>query len=247
MVGVLCQNSLLFDSILEYKRLLERDHFFYLEANDPDFDWIKFSKMVTGKELTPQYGKDIFHVQWEPEFLNLSDARGRRNLLPHTEASDYPRPPKYLALWCQKPADCGGGKTTLASVDGFLATLTAAEKKILMETTHYFGATSGIHANRTQGATHPILSFVDSNPILRFSCNYINHGDYSPDPENLVPFTPDPFLEDISRRLMAYFEESATGIRMKQYSLLLWDNECMVHSRTNYTDPTRKLDRIFLT
>lgn len=234
------------ESIASYQRQLDQQNFIYLQADDPDFDWIKFSKLVTGKTLMQQYGKDVFHVQWDPKFLNLSDARGKRQLLPHTEASDYPAPPKYLALWCQKPADCGGGKTTIASVSDFLAILTAAEKQKLMETTHYFGATNGIHANRTQGATHHLLSFVGEKPTLRFSCNYISHGDYSPDPENLAPFTPDPFLADISERLMRFFEANALRIRMSQYSLLLWDNESMLHSRTTYTDPTRKLERIFL-
>lgn len=235
------------ESIAKHQKLLDKQNFIYLQADDPDFDWIRFSKLVTGKTLMQQYGQDIFYVQWNDKFLNLSDARGKRQLLPHTEATDYPSPPKYLALWCQKPADCGGGKTTLASIPDFLETLTETEKKTLMETTHHFGATSGIHANRTQGAIHRILSFLGDKPIFRFSCNYINHGDYSPDPENLVPFTPDPFLGDISQRLMDYFEKNAMAIRMSQYSLLLWDNECIVHSRTKYEDATRKLERIFLT
>ncbi len=180
-------------SISQFQDLLKEQKFIYVETEDPDFDWIKLAKLVTGKELSLQYGKEIFHVKWEPEFLNFSDARGKRPLLPHTEASDYPSPPEYLALWCKKPADCGGGFTTMASVEGFLKTLTEAEREQLMDTQHYFGATGGVHAKRTAGATHTILSFDGDKPILRFSCNYIQHGDYSPDPENLKPFTPDPF------------------------------------------------------
>lgn len=233
-------------SIFEFQKLLGKQHFIYIPTENADFDWIKFSKLVTGKDLMPQYGQDIFHVQWEPGFLNLSDARGKRPLLPHTEASDYQNPPKYLALWCKKPANCGGGTTTLTHVSDFLKTLTEAEVQRLTETSHYFGATRGIHSNRTDGATHTILSFLGSKPIFRFSCNYITNGDYSPDPENLIPFTPDPFLGSISARLMDYFEKNAMGIRMEQYSLLLWDNESMLHSRTTYDDPSRKLDRIFL-
>ena len=233
-------------SISQYQQLLEQNHFIYLEAEVANFDWIQFAKSVTNEELRPQYGKEIFQVKYEPEFLKFSDARGQKPLLPHTEATDYPAPPKYLALWCKKPADCGGGLTTLAYVEGFLKTLTEAEKKKLMETRHYFGATGGVHANRTQGATHPILSFDGDKPILRFSCNYIKHGDYSPDPDNLTPFTPDPFLAEISDRFLEYYEENHMAIRMAQYSFLLWDNQCMAHSRTTYSDPTRILERIFL-
>lgn len=233
-------------SIDYYQQLLEQDHFIYVKTEQPNFDWSAFCRLVTGEELKLQYGQPIFHVKYQPEFLNLSDARGQRRLLPHTEATDYPNPPKYLALWCKKPADCGGGLTTLAYVEEFLQTLTAAEKKRLMETQHYFGATRGIHAKRTSGATHPILSFAGDKPILRFSCNYITHGDYSPDPENLIPFTPDPFLADISDRFMEYYEQNCLKIRMEQYSILLWDNQCMAHSRTTYSDPTRELERIFL-
>ncbi len=234
------------ESISKYQDLLEKNHFIYVETEDPNFDWIKFSKLITGEESRLQYGKELFHVKWEPEFLNFSDARGQKRLLPHTEATDYPNPPKYLVLWCKKPSDYGDGLTTLAYVEGFLKTLTEEEKKRLMETRHYFGATRGVHASRTKGATHPILSFDGNKPIFRFSCNYIQHGDYSPNPENLLPFTPDPFLAEISQRFIEYFEENQRAILMKQYSFLLWDNESMAHSRTTYTDPTRELERIFL-
>lgn len=232
--------------ISEYQQLLEKKHFIYLETKDANFDWQEFAKLLTGEDFMLQYGKPIFHVKYEPELLNFSDARGKKRLLPHTEATDYPNPPKYLALWCKKPADCGGGLTTLAYVEEFVNTLTAAEKKKLMETQHYFGATIGVHASRTQGAIHTILSYDGNKPTLRFSCNYITHGDYSPNPDNLVPFTPDPFLAEISDRLLKYFEENRLAILMEQYSLLLWDNRSMLHSRTTYNDPTRLLERIFL-
>ena len=234
------------ESIAKYQQLLEENHFIYLETEDPNFDWIGFAKSVTGDDLMLQYGKEIFQVKLEPEFMNFSDARGQRRLLPHTEATDYPNPPKYLSLWCEKPSDCGGGMTTLAYVKGFLETLTEGEKKRLMETEHYFGATRGVHASRTKGATHKILSFAGNKPVFRFSCNYIQHGDYSPDPENLIPFTPDPFLAEISHRFLEYYEQNQMKILMKQYSCLLWDNQCMAHSRTTYSDTTRILQRIFL-
>ena len=233
-------------SISEYRELLNHKHFIYVENEDPDFDWIEFSKSVTGEELRRQYGQEIFHVRLEPEFEKFSDARGAKLVLPHAEASDYPDPPKYLALRCRKPADCGGGMTTLADVEGFLQTLTEAEKQKLMETRHYFGATGGVHANRTNGAVHPILSFAENKPIIRFSYNYIKYGDYSPDPDRLQPFTPDLFLEDIADRLLAYYEQNHFTFHLKQYAFLLWDNQCMLHARTTYSDPTRHLERIFL-
>ncbi|MDY6783759.1 MAG: TauD/TfdA family dioxygenase [Cyanobacteriota bacterium] len=225
---------------------MEHNHFLYVESGDPNYDWIEFAKLVTGEELRLQYGKPIFHVRYEPEFLNFSDARGQKPLLPHTEATDYPNPPKYLALWCKKPSNCGGGLTTFAYVKGFLETLSEATQKKLMETRHYFGATQGVHAKRTEGATHPILSFDGNKPIFRFSCNYIAYGDYSPNPDCLKPFAPDPFLAEISDRFLEYFNENHMAIRMEQYSFLLWDNQCIAHSRTTYDDPTRQLDRIFL-
>lgn len=235
------------ESISRYQQLLKENHFIYLETEDPNFEWIKFAKLVTDRELMLQYGKEIFHVRWEPELLEFSDARGKKPVLPHTEASDYPKPPEYMALWCQQPADCGGGMTTLASVEGFLKTLTADQKKQLMETEHYFGATRGVHASRTKGAMHPILAFsADNKPILRFSYNYIKHGDYSPDPDNLKPFDPGAFLSEISDRFLEYYERNQMTIRMKKYSCLLWDNQCMIHSRSTYTDPNRVLERIFL-
>ncbi|NEO98267.1 MAG: TauD/TfdA family dioxygenase [Symploca sp. SIO2E9] len=234
------------ESIAKYQQLLEQKHFIYLETDAPNFNWIDFSKLVTGDELIPQYGKEIFQVQWEPELMEFSDARGKKPLLPHTEATDYQNPPKYLALWCQKPSGCGNGITTLAYVEGFLKTLTAEEKKKLMETRYEFSATRGVHSNRTKGATHTILSFSGDKPIFRFSCNYIKYGDYSPNPDNLKPFTPEPFLAEIADRFLEYYDQNHLAILMKQHSFLLWDNRCMAHSRTTYSDPTRKLERIFL-
>ncbi len=233
-------------SISKLQQVLQQNSFIYVETENPSFNWIEWAKLVTGEALKRQYGQEIFHVKWESKFVNLSDARGQRVLLPHLEASDYQNPPKYLALWCKKPANCGGGMTTLAYVEGFVKTLTEAEKKKLMETRHYFGASGGVHANRTEGAIHPILSFSGNKPILRFSCNYIKYGDYSPDPENLKPFTPDPFLAEITDRFIDYYEQNHLAIRMAQYSCLLWDNECMAHARTTYSDATRELERIFL-
>lgn len=233
-------------NISEYRQLLQKDGFIYVETGNSSFDWIEFAKSITGGKLGLQYGKEVFQVQLEPEFVNFSDARGAKPLLPHTEATDYLEPPKYLALWCHKPADCGGGITTLASIKGFLETLSAQEKQKLVETHHYFGAIRGVHASRTKGSTHPILSFSGEKPVFRFSCNYIQHGDYSPDPDNLGSFTPDPFLAEINDKLLAYYEQNHLAIRMKKHSLLLWDNECMIHCRTVYQDTSRKLERIFL-
>jgi alpha-ketoglutarate-dependent taurine dioxygenase len=234
-------------SISKFQKLLKQNHYIYVDNDDPDFDWIKFCKSVTGYELIPQYGNEIFEVKWIPEFMNFSDARGAKPVLPHTEASDYPNPPKYMALWGKKPANCGGGMTTFAYVKEFLKTLTEEEKTKLTETTHYFGATNGVHANRTNGAIHPLLSFDDDNkPIFRFSYNYIKYGDYSPDPDNLKPFTPDSFLGEISDRFIEFYEQNHIAIKIKQHSFLLWDNQCLAHARTTYSDPTRELNRIFL-
>lgn len=178
--------------------------------------------------------------------MNFSDARGAKPVLPHAEASDYENPPKYLALCCKKPANCGGGATTFAYVEEFVKTLTKEEKTKLMETKHYFGATKGVHANRTNGAIHPILSYSEDKPVIRFSYNYIKYGDYSPNPDLISSFTPDPFLEEISDRFLAFYEKHHIAINIKQNSFLLWDNECLVHARNIYTDPTRELERIFL-
>ncbi len=233
-------------SISNYEKLLSQNHYIYLENNDPNFEWVKFCRLVTGCELIPQYGKEIFEVKWIPELIDFSDARGAKPVLFHAEASDYEKPPKYLALWGKKPANCGGGATTFAYVEEFLKTLTEEEKTKLMETKHYFVATRGVHSNRTKGAVHPILSYSDDKPVIRFSYNYIKYGDYSPNPDNIKPFTPDPFLEEISDRFLEYYEKHHIAINIKQNSFLLWDNECLVHARTTYTDPNRELQRIFL-
>lgn len=234
-------------SIADQQKNLEEQGFIYLKTSNPEFDWRNFCKSVANCDLIHQYGHGLdFQVKSQPSFLNLSDAKSQKTLLPHTEASDYQTPPKYLALWCKKPSACGGGATTLARVDGFLPELTETAISRLMQTEYFFGSRNGVHKNRTQGATAPILSFPDNKLNFRYSYNLFKYGDYSPNPDNLDEFTPDPFIETFAERFLQYFERSHFSIRMEQHSLLLWNNQSIVHSRTGYTDPTRELERIFL-
>jgi hypothetical protein len=234
-------------SIANQKTILAEQGFVYLETGDPEFDWIKFCEAVTSLDLIPQYKQGwIFSVKSQQSFLNLSDAKSQKTLLPHTEASDYQVPPKYLALWCKQPSACGGGATTLVRISGFLSELSEAEVSQLMQTEYFFGSRNGVHKNRTEGAIAPILSFPDGKLNFRYSYNLFKYGDYSPNPDNLEDFTPDPFVEAIAEKFLTYFERRHFAIQMEQYSLLLWNNQSIAHSRTAYTDPTRELARIFL-
>jgi alpha-ketoglutarate-dependent taurine dioxygenase len=230
-----------------YKKKLEEDGYIHLENNDREFNWMKFSKDVTECKLLEQYHHGlIFQVKSQPQFLNLSDAKSQKTLLPHTEASDYKNPPKFLVLWCKMHSSCGGGATTLVDIKGFLQKLTEAEKRKLMQTQCFFGSRTGVHKNRTPGVITPILSFSDGKPNFRYSYNLLKYGDYSPNLDALEEFTPDPFVAEIAERFLKYFEDNHFSINMKQNSLLLWDNRSMVHSRTAYIDPARELKRIFL-
>lgn len=234
-------------SPMDCKSHLKENNFLYLQTDDPKFGWVEFSRKITGCELTPQYGNQlVFHVKSEPEFLELSDAKSQNALLPHTEASDFQTPPKYMALWCEEPSSCGGGATTLSRVQSFLPHLSKEELIKLMSTPLCFKASNGIHIGRTGGAISPILSFVDGKPKFRFSYNYLKHGDYSPNPDHTMTYTPEPFVENICDRFLNHFERTCVAISMKRYSLLLWDNEQIVHSRKLFTDQKRSLKRIFL-
>lgn len=237
-------------NLIKFQRELEETGVIYLETEEPNFNWIKFCTNITQSDLILQYNQEvIFKVKFKLEFAKYSDAKSQNELLPHTESSDYVTPPKYLALWCEQPSNCGGGATTLASVEGFLRQLTEEEQKKLMETICFFGARSGIHQNRTKGVFAPILLFNRNKPNFRFSYNLLKYGDYSPNNDQLdqlEKFIPNPFIAEIADKFLNYYQENNMGIVMKKYSLLLWNNQTMVHSRTAYKDPNRELHRIFL-
>jgi alpha-ketoglutarate-dependent taurine dioxygenase len=209
----------------------------YVHVTDiPDgFDYPRF--LATFGEFYPgPSGELIEDVSPEAGMDDVYYGGNQQALLPHTECYEFDGlPPRYLALWCVVPPSGGGGETTLLDTAPLLADLTGAERNALRRRDFEFRASAGLQRRGfTQRAFHPVLDSVDTLPVLRFSCNNV-----------VVPghaAAASAFL----KRTRLIFEAEHTAITYRRNDLLHWDNWRMLHSRTAFEDPTRRLRRVQL-
>ncbi len=218
-----------------FRALLEREGYVHLHGLPEGFDHLEF--LTRYGELMPQYdGELIWSIRALERFDDLYHSLNTKPLNPHTECYEFTGvPPKYLALWCLKPADDGGGQTTLADLYGFLDTLGEADRRRLAQRGYQFVSSSGVQ-DMELGVTaeHPVLEERgDRPPIVRFSYNCVVHGD-------------DPFLLDIRERVLDWFNRTHISVDYRRGDILIWNNHRTVHSRTGYTDRSRHLRRVWL-
>jgi alpha-ketoglutarate-dependent taurine dioxygenase len=226
----------------DQEKALKQNGHIYLSNLPPDFNWKSYTQRFTKTQLMPQdSGELIYHVKSVPGHEQQSDSKSQNELRVHTEASYLSLPPKYLALWCVQPAQCGGGFTTLADGEEFLRTLTEQEQKLLLKPRYKFA-----NKDRTRKITAPILEFYQHKLMFRFSFNILAHDNPSPNISTKATIS-DPFLKDICHRFVKFFEDRHIAVRMEKNSLLIWDNYRMLHARTKYSDSSRHLERIWLT
>ncbi len=225
------------------RKALQENSFVYLQDLPPDFPWIGYTQQLTESLLMPQdNGKYIYDVRLVAGNENRSDSTSQNELLPHTEAAYLETPPKHLALWCDRPAACGGGITQL--LDGndlFQWEFSAAEQQQLTQRLYQYSSKDG-----SRKAIAPIVKLSPwGQPQLRFSYNILIHGDPSPELD-AETHACDLFLKTICDRIRDRFEAYCNLIRLQQHSLLIVDNRRMLHSRTKYADRDRHLQRIWL-
>lgn len=219
----------------EFRSLLERNGYVYLDSVPGTFDHVEFCLQFGA--LMPQYdGQLVWSVKSQQRFQNMYHSLNTRALLPHTECYEFPGvSPRYLALWGLVRASDGGGQTTLADGREFLHTLTAGERAQLAIRRYAFISADGVQDMKLgRTARHPLYELrAGASPILRFSYNNVRHED-------------DPFLLDIRERVVRFFERHHVAINIEPRALLLWDNHRVLHSRTGYTDERRHLRRVWL-
>jgi alpha-ketoglutarate-dependent taurine dioxygenase len=218
-----------------FRALLSRWGYLHLHDLPEDFDHLTFLQRYG--DLMPQYdGALVWSIQAQRRFDDLYHSLNTRPLNPHTECYEFEGvPPKYLALWCLKPAEDGGGQTTLADMYGFLGTLTDAERERLASRAYRYVSSAGVQ-DMELGVTalHSMVEYRPALPsIVRFSYNCVEHED-------------DPFLLDIRERVLAWFERTHVAVDYARGDILIWDNHRTVHSRTGYTDRGRHLRRVWL-
>lgn len=223
------------ERLSQYKETLKEQGYINFVDIPEGFDHIGFVKCFG--DLVPQYdGELIWSIKAEERFSNVYHSLNNKPLKPHTECYEFQDvPPKYLALWCVKAPEDGGGQTTLADGYAFIKSLTTDEVEKLATRVCKFYSTPGLQeSNLGSVAHHPVYDRDSATePILRYSFACLDDGG-------------DQFIADIRQQILEFFERTQTPIFYKRNSLLIWDNWRMLHARTGFGDQTRHLKRVWI-
>lgn len=197
-----------------------------------------------GTLIRQDHGELRYLVEVSGTFANTSSSKSANSLKPHTEASNYPDPPKYVALWCDRQANCGGGQTTLADGCQLFQMLDASDRVTVTDQDIRFGDSS-----RTIHSVGKIVTLQSGEPtLIRFSYNLLRHGVYDPIiSNNEVDCAPRSRIAKVAESLLNLFTLQHIAIDIRQHGLLIWDNFRMLHSRRRYRDQRRRLIRYWLT
>jgi Taurine catabolism dioxygenase TauD, TfdA family len=188
-------------------------------------------------DLIPQYNGLLTHeVTYRPgnkdrsQSANVTSAR--------TEAPGRHPSPAYLALFCHRQARRGGGHSDLLDVRKLVGALDADELALMTDAELRFpGPDGGVH-------TTMLSTDAGGNTVTRFSYNLLTTADDDPtlgadvDPSRL------PLGEAgrrLAHRISDLFRELRTSVLIPDGSLLIWDNQRMLHARSENHDRSRRL------
>jgi alpha-ketoglutarate-dependent taurine dioxygenase len=204
--------------------------------------------------LMPQYNQELeYDVKSTIGYEKYQYTKSKNYISPHTEAPDLLVPPHYLALYCIKQAQCGGGETQI--YDGHLLMQALSSK-----TREYFEnvPVKFVGGNVTPGdvqRNHYYGMCYQKNidfPILRFSYNYFNfnnvHGfvEDSPEAMQAEQENQDQQKKLVSKEILTLFMQNAISILIPEQAILIWNNHRMLHARSKYQDVQRHLVRYWL-
>jgi hypothetical protein len=175
---------------------------------------------------------------------NRSYSQSANTILAHTEAPGRHPSLAYLALFCHRQARGGGGHTDLLDVRRLVGALDADELALMTDAElHFPGPDGGVHSTM-------LSTDAEGNTVTRFSYNLLSTSDSDPtrgadvDPSRLP-------LGEAGRRLAHrvsdLFRELHTSVLIPDGSLLIWDNQRMLHARSEYRDRSRHLTRFWTT
>lgn len=200
--------------------------------------------------IVPQFGgQDTFEVTLKPGFEKLPFSQSKNEIGPHTEAPVYDPPPKYLALHCHRQAKCGGGQTLLADGLAFYQSLSPDLKQWVDNNDVEFSATTVPGSSERQVHHAKLLEERDGAKLFRFSYNQFRFGDVNPSESDLaspVKHYADTPLDQITQSGERFFYENMIQVLIPEGSMLIWDNQRLMHARSEYKDPVRHLTRYWL-
>ncbi|MCS7476820.1 TauD/TfdA family dioxygenase [Umezawaea endophytica] len=193
--------------------------------------------------LLPQYKGGLEHdVTYVPGFEGKSYSQSVNTILAHTEAPGWDPSPRYLALYCHHQARCGGGYTDLFDGRRLIELLAPEEIRLLTDHPITFPGPGG-------GVRTSLFSGDGGRAVLRFSYNLLTTGGYDPDLDRVPAAEELPLGQaggDLAEKVSALFAEHRTPLLIPDDALLVWDNQRMLHARSEYADQDRHLVRYWI-
>lgn len=179
--------------------------------------------------LQPQYN-DIICWDVVPKCPGYGSSLGDRGIDLHTELAEFPEPPRYVALYCVRPARTGGALKLLdlRPLIGRLPTSlieTLQREPVTVYCEDKIAKQYGLHS-----FTAPTLSRRADGPLVRYDPLSV---------EGTMPHALREFMDLIGE----YAREHAIELLQTAGSLVIWDNWCVIHGRTGFDDADRHLWR----
>lgn len=194
-------------------------------------------------DLIPQYNGRLTHeVTYRPGNDSRAYSQSANTILAHTEAPGWHPSPAYLALFCHRQARCGGGHTDLLDAGRLVGALSADELALMSDAELFFPGPDG-------GVRTTMLSPDGTGrTVARFSYNLLTTSDYDPTLGADVDHFRLPLGEAgrrLAHRVSELFHELRTSVLIPEGALLIWDNQRMLHARSEYSDRSRHLTRFW--
>jgi hypothetical protein len=203
-----------------------------------------------GRIVQQFHGQDTFEVTLKPGFDKLPFSQSKNEIGPHTEAPVYDPPPKYLALHCHRQAKCGGGQTLLADGYAFFQSLSPDLKHWAEHNEVAFSATAMPGSSEKRIHRARLLEDRDGARVFRFSYNQFHYGDVNPSESDMASSSFEQYagtpLGDIAQLAERFFYDKVIPVLIPESSMLIWDNQRLMHARSEYQDPVRHLTRYWL-
>ncbi|MFI6645521.1 TauD/TfdA family dioxygenase [Streptomyces sp. NPDC050504] len=222
--------------------MLEADGYVVVERLEGQPEAIEIMQDIG--RFVPQYTGAVEHeVVHRPGNEGRAYSQSRNTIRCHTEAPGRLPSPRHLALYCHRQARCGGGHTDLLDLKALRKLLGPAEHALLTDRSIAFPGPAG-------PITLPMLyEEDDGRPVLRFSYNLLTAADYdapldaAPAPEHL-PLGREG--AELARRVAELFDQYRVQVLVPDGALLIWDNQRMLHARSEYEDEGRHLTRYWI-
>jgi len=213
---------------------LARTGYVYLTGLPDTFDYL--GQLTRMGDPVPQYdGEIVRDIRHDPALpTGAYSALSMQRLTPHTEWYEFPGiPPRYVALWCVRPARGAGGETTLADGYRFLRDFSTADIAILRRRVYEWYGPPSAPGGSPSVVRHPILEDHPDGLIMRYSNQFLQRTE-----DGIVSR----YIDSGER----FFADRHFDIAIDHNSVLLWDNWRMIHARNSFSDPRRHLRRLLL-